>query len=158
MQPLTDEPARRFVVGAVLQAGARRLTCERVRTHSGRLLVTFEEIADRTEAEALTGTSLTLDVDEAEQTGEDDAWFDHQLVGLQVRLGEKVIGSVVRIDHGAGQDLLLVANEAGRQALVPFVRAIVPVVDVEAGFVVLDPPGGLLDSLHEPVEPAGEGH
>jgi len=44
-----------------------------------------------------------------------------------------------------GQDLLVVRRPAAEDCLVPFVKAIVPEVDVAAGVLVIDPPPGLLD-------------
>ena len=58
--------------------------------------------------------------------------------------GER-IGEIVRVDHGPGADMLVVARPDGRQTLVPFVTAIVPTVDIAAGRVVITPPDGLLD-------------
>ena len=47
--------------------------------------------------------------------------------------------------HLPGQDVLAVRTPDGREVLVPFVAEIVPVVDVDAGVVEVDPPPGLLD-------------
>ncbi len=147
VHPLTDEPARRFFSGAVFTAGERRVSVDAVRWHGDRLLICFADVTDREAAQALTGTVLHAQVSAEEQTDEDDTWFDHQLVGLQVRLADgAVVGTIARLDHGAAQDLLVV-RAGRREALVPFVTAIVPTVDVAGGFVVLDPPGGLLDDL-----------
>jgi 16S rRNA processing protein RimM len=52
---------------------------------------------------------------------------------------------VSRLETGAAQDLLVVRLSSGGEALVPFVEAIVPEVDVEGGRVVLNPPPGLLE-------------
>jgi 16S rRNA processing protein RimM len=59
-------------------------------------------------------------------------------------VGER-IGEIVRVDHGPGADMLIVARPDGRRTLIPFVTAIVPTVDVAAGRVVITPPDGLLD-------------
>lgn len=150
MHPLTDDPTRRFRVGVVLQAGNRQVEVESVRHSGGRLLLGLVGVHDRDSAAELTSRLLVAEVDDAEETGEPDAWFDHQLIGLQARLQDgTVIGRIERVDHGAAQDLLVVGalDGAGRQSLVPFVAAIVPVVDVDGGFVVLTPPGGLLDDI-----------
>ena len=57
----------------------------------------------------------------------------------------EVLGEVVGLEVGAAQDVLLVRLTDGRTALVPFVSAIVPVVDLKRGRVVLDAPAGLFD-------------
>src|ERR1700712_1838709 len=82
VEPRTDEPERRFVVDAVLGTEGRApwasLTVPSVRTHQGRLLVRFAEIADRTAAESARGTQLTVPVT-AEETPEDpEEFYDHQ--------------------------------------------------------------------------------
>jgi 16S rRNA processing protein RimM len=59
------------------------------------------------------------------------------------------VGEVAGLEPGPAQDLLVVALAAGGQALVPFVEAIVPEVDLEAGRVVIDPPPGLLELAGE---------
>lgn len=153
----TDDPVRRFVPGALLRtdpAGVGPLTVETVRDHNGRLLLTFEEVPDRTAAEGLRGVLLLAEVDETEEGGEPDAWYDHQLVGLSARkLDGSEAGEVVGVEHGAAQDLLVLRLPDGRTAWVPFVTALVPVVDLDAGVVVLDPPGGLLDGEQDDLPP-----
>ena len=62
----TDEPDRRFAAGTVLatdHSTCTRLTVETSRWHSGRLLLHFEGIDDRTAVEALRGVLLSTDVD-----------------------------------------------------------------------------------------------
>ena len=79
---------------------------------------------------------------------EDNAWYDHQLVGLDVVRDDTVIGKVVRVDHLPAQDLLIVkANDD--EIMVPFVEAIVPAVDVAAGRVIVTPPPGLFEEVPE---------
>ncbi len=144
----TDDPDRRFGPGVRLRtdpAEAGPLTVQTVRDHNGRLLLTFDEVPDRTAAEGLRGVLLLAEVDESEG-GEPDAWYDHQLVGLSARLIDgSDAGEVIGVEHGAAQDLLVLRLPDGRTARVPFVTALVPEVDIGAGVVVLDPPGGLLD-------------
>ncbi|WP_375539253.1 ribosome maturation factor RimM [Blastococcus sp. TML/M2B] len=55
-----------------------------------------------------------------------------------------VIGEVTAVRHEA-QDLLVVRRPEGGEALIPFVAALVPTVDLDGGFLVVDPPEGLLD-------------
>lgn len=147
----TDEPDRRFAVGAVLRAQPpkgsasrlTRLTVAGSRWHQSVLLASFEEIGDRNAAEAARGIVLhaSLGVDETPEDPEE--YYDHQLVGLSAYDEQgSVIGELVAVVHGAAQDLLTVRTPDGRDALVPFVAALVPEVDLAAGRVVIaDRPG-----------------
>jgi 16S rRNA processing protein RimM len=149
----TDEPDLRFAVGAVVDvsaaevvddAGLERLTVASARWHSGQLLVTFTGITDRTVASELTGSWLSVDSSQLPDTGDPDEFRDHELVGLNVRTtGGEPVGVVTDVLH-YGQDLLVVRRAEG-ECLVPFVKEIVPEVDIGAGLVVIDPPPGLLD-------------
>lgn len=149
----TDEPEDRFVAGSVLQtdpATAGPLTIESVRIHTSsgtdRLLIAFEGVADRDAAERLRGVKLLFESKDIEPTDDPDEFHDFQLIGLSVHLdsGENV-GEIVRVSHGPGADMLIVRRPDGRQSLVPFVKAIVPDVDLSTGRVRITPPEGLLD-------------
>ncbi len=150
----TDDPAARFVPGAVFvtePASSGPLTLDGARDHSGVLVLRFAEVADRTTAEGLRGVQLLVDVGASE---EPDAWYEDELVGLAVRTpAGGPLGEVVRLDTGGAQDLLVVRTPDGREVLVPFVTALVPDVDIDAGVVVVDPPGGLFDDGFEVAAP-----
>ena len=145
----TDAPDERFVPGTVLvtdPADAGPLTIETARHHNGRVLLTFDEVPDRTAAEGLRGVLLLADVESGGDTG--DAWHTHELVGLRAETTTgALIGTLVDVQQGAAQDLLVVETTSGERRLVPFVAALVPEVDVAGGRVVLDPPAGLLEEL-----------
>ena len=150
----TDNPEGRFVPGAgftlqVPEASpwhGKEITVREYRVMNGNPVVFFQDVEDRDAADSLVRAILWIDqdVDEAE----DDAWFDHQLVGLEVVRDDTVIGRVVRVEHFPAQDLLIV--KAGEdEVMVPFVSAIVPTVDVAAGRVIVTPPPGLFEELPE---------
>jgi 16S rRNA processing protein RimM len=122
------------------------LTVDAVRWHQGRPLVTFDGVYDRDLAEALRDVLLLVESDEIGAPEDPDEFHDHQLVGLAVvdRAGER-LGEVARIDHAPASDLLVLRRPEGRTALIPFVRAMVPEVDLAGGRVVVDLPDGLLD-------------
>jgi 16S rRNA processing protein RimM len=159
----TDEPDLRFAVGAAVDAwsspgddpdddsAGERLTVASARWHSGQLLVAFAGITDRIAAAELTGSWLSVDSSQLPEIGGPDEFRDHELIGLSVRTcaGDPV-GVVTDVLH-YGQDLLVVRRADGPgECLVPFVKAIVPEVDVRAGVVVIDPPPGLLDPAQAP--------
>jgi len=143
----TDEPELRFAVGSRLdtdRADVGPLTVAAVRWQSGELIVRFRGIRDRTSAGELRGTWLSVDSGTLAPTGDPDEFRDHDLVGLCVRTIEAAEVGVVEDVLHHGQDTLIV-RAASREILVPFVKAIVTSVDVEAGVLVIDPPPGLLD-------------
>lgn len=147
----TDSPDERFVVGNVLVARRRgqpdrEVTIAAVRGHGDRLLMRLEGVDGRDDAEALRAAVLLADTDDLPPTGDDDEYYDHQLMGLDVVLTDgTAVGTVGDVIHGPAGELLAVSRD-GREVLVPFVKAIVPTVDVAARRVVLDPPEGLLEA------------
>lgn len=154
----TDEPERRFTVGASLglDDSAHTLVIRSVRPHTGRLLVFFDGVEDRTQAEALHGGLLTVEVGPAERPDDPEEFYDHQLAGLAVRTVDgDPVGDVTEVLHLPAQDALAVRTGDGREVLVPFVRELVPTVDVAAGFVLVEDVPGLLDPAAEPLAEEG---
>lgn len=160
----TDDPDGRFVPGAVFTLQVpeaspwhgKTVTVREFRWMNSHPVVFFEGIDDRTAAESIVRAILWIDQDET-AAAEDDAWYDHQLVGLDVVRDGTVVGRVVRVDHFPAQDLLIVrpsGGDADAEILVPFVKAIVPEVDLAAGRVIVTPPAGLFEEL--PAEPDDE--
>lgn len=154
----TDDPERRFVPGAEFSLQVpdsspwhgKHLTLRELRWYNGHPVGFFEGVDDRTAAEGLVKAILWVEhVDE--ESPESDAWYDHQLVGLAVLRDGERIGEVTHVDHLPAQDLLIVKSR-GREVMVPFVSAIVPEVDIEAGTLTVTPPPGLFEEL--PEEPA----
>lgn len=142
----TDTPELRFVPGAVFSTEAGQLTVRSTRWHGSRLLVTFEEISDRTAAERLRGVQLVADVPEDERPEDPDEFYDFQLVGLEVRtVGGESVGEVSEVVHLPMQELLVVRRDDGGEVLVPFVTEIVPDVDLDNRTITIDPPAGLLE-------------
>ncbi len=149
----TDEPERRFAVGAVLDVrtdartgpgGRSSLRVTGSRSHQDRLLLTFEEVADRSAAEALRGALLVTEA-AGEAPADPDEFYDHQLVGLAVVTDDgAAAGTVAEVLHNGAQDLLVVRRDGREDALVPFVAALVPDVDLAAGRVVVADRPGLL--------------
>jgi 16S rRNA processing protein RimM len=143
----TDEPERRFAPGQVLreEGGTRRFTVRSVRDHSGRLLVRFAELVDRAGAEAVRGTLLVAAVEPDERPTEPGEFYDRQLIGLRATTPDGAdVGRVVLVLHLPEQDLLEIETAAGLR-LVPFVGALVPDVDLEAGRLTVADVAGLLD-------------
>ncbi|MEU1945615.1 ribosome maturation factor RimM [Streptomyces sp. NPDC020125] len=145
----TDEPELRLGPGAVLTtepASAGPLTIESGRVHSGRLLLRFEGVRDRSGAEELRNILLIAEVDPEELPEDPEEFYDHQLIDIDVVTvdGTKV-GRISEISHLPYQDLLIVKRPDGGEVMIPFVSEFVPEIDLEAQRAVIDPPPGLLD-------------
>lgn len=143
---LTDEPARRFRPGVQLHlANGQNVEIEAVRWQRGRLLISLKGYPDRTAVERLTGQLLTAQVPSNEQPSAAEEYFDRQLVGLDVLRHDGVlVGEVTEVLHLPAQDVLGVEVD-GQPRLVPFVKALVPVVDLAAGHIILADVAGLLE-------------
>ncbi len=144
----TDLPEERFFAGSVLVTDPvfhGPLTIKSVRNHNGTLLLGFEGITDRNGVEKLRDTILKAEVDiEADALDEDD-FHVLQLIDCVVvtESGEK-IGIVTEVIPLPGQDLLAVTGPSG-EILFPFVREIVPIVDIKNKLITVIPPEGLID-------------
>lgn len=144
----TDEPELRFARGSRLDtdpAEAGPLTVAGSKWHSGELLVRFEGVSDRDAAAELRGTWLTVDSATIAPPADPDEFRDADLVGLSVRTADGTqVGTVDDVLH-SGQDVLVIKSPDGREFMVPFVKPLVPDVDVKSGFLVINPPEGLLN-------------
>jgi 16S rRNA processing protein RimM len=154
----TDEPERRFAPGSTLRAepppgsasSLRSLTVAAARQHQSVLLVTFEELADRTAAEGARGIVLHASIPADESPEDPDEYYDHQMVGLAAYdVDGTPLGTVAGLVHGGAQDLLRVDTSDGREALVPFVKALVPEVDLAGGRVVIADRPGLVAPMED---------
>ena len=145
----TDAPEVRFADGAVLLTDPEErgpLTIESSRDQNGRLIVAFAGVADRNAAEELRNTMLLVDASDVPPSEDPDEFHDTQLMGLRAELTDgSVLGEVTDVLHLPHGDVLVVRREQAAEVLVPFVKAIVPDVDVAGGRLVVDPPEGLLD-------------
>ncbi|MFF2188759.1 ribosome maturation factor RimM [Streptomyces sp. NPDC058155] len=155
----TDEPELRLGPGAVLAtepASTGPLTIETGRVHSGRLLLRFAGVSDRTAAEALRNTLLIAEVDPEDMPEDPDEYYDHQLMDLDVVLADGTeIGRITEITHLPSQDLFIVERPDGTEVMIPFVEEIVTEIDLVEQKAVIDPPPGLIDDNAVVAAPTG---
>ena len=113
--------------------------------HRQVLLVKFVGCNDRDAAEGLRGTTLTIAASERRPLEDGEYWPD-DLEGMAVldTSGAR-LGTVTSVVLREAQDRLVVRGQAGRQFEIPFVPSIVGEVHPSGGFVVVEPPEGLLD-------------
>ncbi|WP_327636274.1 ribosome maturation factor RimM [Kribbella sp. NBC_00482] len=145
----TDEPDRRFADGATVVTDAkvpRTLTIASSRWHSGKLLVKFADVPDRTAAEQLRNLVVQSEIDADERPQDPEEYYDRDLVGLAVRTTDGAdVGEVTDVVHLPSQDLLEIRRTAGNLVLVPMVEELVPEIDIDKRYVVVADRPGLLD-------------
>lgn len=156
LELFTDNPGLRFVPGAKFHLQVpvdsewfgRTITMRELRWFNESPVGFFTEVPDRNAAESIVRAILWIDEQAVDEGEEDNAWYDHQLVGLdmvrETEAGPEVLGKVAEVRHFPAQDLLVISTPTGT-VLVPFVEAIVPSVDIEAGIVYVTPPVGLFN-------------
>ena len=143
MRPATvSSRAPEFVVEP---ASAGPLTILSARWNKDILLLAFEEIETRNEAETLRGAKLFIETEDLDDDDDDEGWYEHELEGLEVRVGDQVVGKVSGLHTLPVQDLLVVTATDGKEILIPFVEQIVPEVNVGEGYVLVTPPPGLFE-------------
>ncbi|MEA5087706.1 ribosome maturation factor RimM [Solidesulfovibrio sp.] len=145
-----------FARGAVVRlspaqapARGRDFTVRAARVHKERFLVAFDGVPDRNAAEALRGLVVCVPAARLDPPDPDEV-FLHELLGLRVRLaaaapGDPDFGVIEDVRDAGGAELWVIRDTAGNEILFPAADALVPEIDLEAGFVVIDPPPGLLE-------------
>jgi 16S rRNA processing protein RimM len=125
--PLTDE------------SGTRRFAI----TLKGGDIAAIEGVTDRDAAQRLTGTKLFVERDRLPPPAEEEFYLTDLIGLIAVTEQGESLGAIRAVeDHGAGA--FLVVEGAGREHLLPFTKAVVPVVDIAGGRVTVVPPGEIL--------------
>lgn len=149
----TDNPDLRFVPGAIFHLQVpeesewfgRTLTLSELKWMSGQPVGFFEEVPDRTAAESIARAILWITEEDVQAGAEEDAWYDQDLKGMAVVREGETVGTVREVQHLPAQDLLVVETPNG-SVLVPFVKEIVPEVDLVNRQIIITPPEGLFDA------------
>lgn len=142
MVPESDDPDR-FAPGAVLATDdGVALTVRASNRYRDRgLVVAFEGVGSREDAERLRGELLTVAAAGRRPLGDGEFWED-DLVGVTaVSPDGTVLGTVSGVEFGVGQDRLVITTPHGTEVLVPFVAALVG--DPSGGVIEIRDPGGL---------------
>ena len=137
----TDEAEDRFAIGAILETDSHgQLTVASARVHNGILLLGFEGVEDRNAVEALRNELLYADVDIQAPGIDEDDYHVLQLIGCTAFLvdGDE-FGVVTEVLNLPGQDVLAIKSDEG-EVLIPFVRQLVPIVDIKAKRMTVIPP------------------
>lgn len=142
IRPFTEVPEDVAAYGPVEdESGSRRFRLRTIGRSKGAVIAAAEGITDRDAAEALRGTRLYVPREALPAIEEEELYYHADLIGLAVedRQGQR-LGTVAAVhDFGAG-DVLELEGPKGEPVLLPFTRRVVPVVDLEAGRLIAEPP------------------
>jgi 16S rRNA processing protein RimM len=143
--------------GLSTEDGRRCFMPKLIGMHKGQLLVRFDGIDSRTQAEALRGIRLYVPRAALPPIDDDEVFYHADLIGLAAVLADgSVLGTVRAVfDFGAGDSLEIVRATDDARVLIPFTRAAVPKIDRNAGMLTVVPPDGLLDGPEAPDAEAG---
>lgn len=142
----SDAPERfapgRTVTARLEGGGERAMTVQAARPFGERLLITFEGVGTRTEAEALRGADLTIPRGDAAQLPE-GTHYRFELLGLRVvTRGGLELGTIADIFSTGSNDVIVVRGPRG-ETLLPSLASVVLSVDLERGEMVVEVPPGL---------------
>lgn len=148
----TDSPDQRFKTGQELELQVpetsewfgKTVRVAELRFYNQAPVLFLEGVQDRSQAETLVKAILLIETDPEQLPEDPEAWYDHQLVGLDALVELSVVGKVIRVDHLPAQDILAIETPSG-EVLVPFVKQIVPTVDIKKKQIVITPPAGLFE-------------
>jgi len=138
LKSYTEEPLAIANYGPLLTKSGRQVKLTSVRQAKDVLIARVEGVGDRTGAEQLVNLQLFVERAVLGAPEDEDEFFHADLIGLVARdeAGEK-IGTVTGLfDFGAG-DIIEVTPDGAKPLLLPFSKAVVPVVDIKAGHIVV---------------------
>ncbi|MCD4654248.1 ribosome maturation factor RimM [bacterium] len=106
--------------------------------HNG-ILVKFETVNSRADAEVLLGNSLRVPSDRLNPL-KDWNYYHFQLIGLSVKTVQELnVGVVTEILETGANDVYIVRNDEGIDFLIPAIRSVIKSIDLDSGVIVIDP-------------------
>lgn len=145
VKTFTGDPLALGGYGPLSAGDGRSFRIVAIRANKAGAVVRFEEVTTREQAEALNGTELSVPRTALPDDLGEDEFYHTDLIGLEARDGEGTVWGRVAAVHEFGGGTVIELN--GRKGvMIPFTRAAVPTIDLEAGTITVDPvPAGLVD-------------
>lgn len=123
----------------------KELNVSSLRFHKHFAIVKFKEFNTVNEVEAYKGCDIYLSKEKVEENLEDNEYLINDLIGMNAYDTDGCcIGVVSAIGENLANDLLSIKDANGREHLIPFVKALVPVVDLENKKIVINNIEGLI--------------
>lgn len=141
IKSFTDDPAAVAAYGPLSdESGERRFALTVTGRIKGGVIARIDGVADRSAAEALRGLRLYVSRHALPAT-ESDEYYRADLIGLKAELADGTsFGRIIDVQNYGAGDVLEIERPDGATELLPFADRTVPVVDLAAGRIVVDPP------------------
>ncbi len=142
IKSFTQDPADLTAYGALAdESGRRRFEIAVTGQAKGLLVARIAGVEDRDAAEALRGVRLTIARAALPEPEDAEDYYQADLIGLAAEdLAGRTLVTVTAVDNYGAGDFLEIARPQGAPLLVPFTKVVVPLIDLEGGRVVVDPP------------------
>ena len=111
-------------------------------------IIKFQGVSNRNHAEKLKKYKILVKSTELPKLNKEEFHL-LELINLEVKTSQnselKVIGKVINLENEKNNLLVIELFENQKKVLIPFVKEIVPLVDIKKNFLIINPPKGLLD-------------
>ena len=142
IKSFTQDPADLTAYGALAdESGGRRFEIAVTGQAKGLLVARIAGVEDRDAAQALRGVRLTVARAALPEPEDAEDYYRADLIGLAAEDPQgRPLGTVTAVENYGAGDFLEIARAEGAPLLVPFTKVVVPLIDLEGGRVVVDPP------------------
>ena len=111
-------------------------------------IISFKGISTRSQAEKLKKCKILVKKNDLPKLNKEEFHLS-ELINLQVKISEnkelKIIGKVINLENEKNNLLVIELFKEQKKVLIPFVKEIVPLIDIKNNFLVINPPKGLLE-------------
>lgn len=119
---------------------------ETVRFHKQHALIKFKEINSINDVEKIKGKEIKIQKKSVADSLDTDEFLISDLIGLKVfNRDEELIGTVKEVGTNGVTEILEVSDANNKIHLIPFVKALVPFVDIKKKAIIINDIEGLIE-------------
>ena len=142
------EPGKRWIQKGNENPAELQLTSGLKQPGKESFIISFKKINNRNQAENVREFKLMVKADDIPKLNQEEFHLT-ELINLKVKILKKnqlqTIGKVINLQTEKNNLLVIKLFKNNKEVLVPFVKQIIPVVDINNKFLEINPPSGLLD-------------
>lgn len=135
-----EDPMQIKKYNPLITSDGRTLSVKKIRPAKNVFVITLKEIEGRTEAEALNGLELKIERSKLPKLDNDEDFYHEDLIGMTaISLDGMNYGRIAALHNfGAGDIVELRGGAAKSSTMVPFTKAAIPTLDMEARQIIID--------------------